>query len=52
MKLLFVLTSHDKLENTGEKTSFWIEEFAAPYYYLADKGVDITLVSPKGGQPH
>ncbi|MFD2565146.1 type 1 glutamine amidotransferase domain-containing protein [Aquimarina rubra] len=51
MKILFVLTSHDKLGDTGEKTGFWIEEFAAPYYYLADKGVEITLASPKGGQP-
>jgi putative intracellular protease/amidase len=51
MKTLFVLTSHDKLGDTGEKTGFWIEEFAAPYYYLADKGVEVTLASPKGGQP-
>ncbi len=51
MKFLFVLTSHDKLGDTGNKTGFWIEEFAAPYYYLADKGVDITIASPKGGQP-
>ena len=51
MKILFVLTSHDELGNTGEKTGFWIEEFAAPYYYLIDKGVEVTLASPKGGQP-
>lgn len=51
MKFLFVLTSHDQLGNTGNKTGFWVEEFAAPYYYLADKGVEITLASPKGGQP-
>ena len=51
MKILFVLTSHDQLGNTGEKTGFWIEEFASPYYYLVDKGVDVTLASPKGGQP-
>ncbi|WP_378175443.1 type 1 glutamine amidotransferase domain-containing protein [Aquimarina sp. SS2-1] len=51
MKILFVLTSHDKLGNTGEKTGFWIEEFAAPYYYLSDKGAEITIASPKGGQP-
>ena len=51
MKILFVLTSHDELGNTGEKTGFWIEEFAAPYYYLVDKGVEVTLASPKGGQP-
>lgn len=50
-KILFVLTSHDELGSTGEKTGFWIEEFAAPYYLLKDKGVEITLASPKGGQP-
>jgi putative intracellular protease/amidase len=50
-KILFVLTSHDQLGDTGKKTGFWIEEFAAPYYFLKDKGVDITLASPKGGQP-
>ena len=51
MKVLIVLTSHGDLGNTGEKTGFWIEEFAAPYYVLADAGVQITLASPKGGQP-
>lgn len=51
MKILMVLTSHDKLGDTGKKTGFWVEEFAAPYYVLADAGADITLVSPKGGQP-
>ena len=50
-KVLFVLTSHDELGNTGHKTGFWIEEFAAPYYVLLDKGIDITIASPKGGQP-
>jgi putative intracellular protease/amidase len=50
-KVLFVLTSHDELGNTGEKTGFWIEEFAAPYYKLLDNGIQITLASPKGGQP-
>ena len=50
-KVLFVLTSHEDLGNTGEKTGFWIEEFAAPYYLLTDKGIDVTLASPKGGQP-
>lgn len=49
--VLFVLTSHDELGNTGEKTGFWIEEFAAPYYLLKDKGIAITIASPKGGQP-
>lgn len=50
-KVLFVLTSHDELGNTGQKTGFWTEELAAPYYALSDKGVGITLASPKGGQP-
>ena len=50
-KVLFVLTSHDKLGNTGQKTGFWTEELAAPYYALSDKGVEVTLASPKGGQP-
>ena len=51
MKVLFVLTSHDELGNTGKKTGFWVEEFAAPYYTLLDAGVAVTLASPKGGQP-
>jgi putative intracellular protease/amidase len=51
MKVLFVLTSHDQLGDTGKKTGFWVEEFAAPYYTLADAGVDVDLASPKGGQP-
>lgn len=51
MNVLFVLTSHEDLGETGEKTGFWIEEFASPYYFLADKGVKITIASPKGGQP-
>jgi putative intracellular protease/amidase len=50
-KVLFVLTSHDKLGDTGEKTGFWVEEFAAPYYELADKGVQIDIATPLGGQP-
>ncbi|WP_081988236.1 type 1 glutamine amidotransferase domain-containing protein [Psychroserpens jangbogonensis] len=50
-KVLFVLTSHEDLGSTGLKTGFWIEEFAAPYYLLKDKGIEITLTSPKGGQP-
>ncbi|QNM86365.1 type 1 glutamine amidotransferase domain-containing protein [Polaribacter pectinis] len=50
MKILFVLTSHDTLGDTGKKTGFWIEEFAAPYYTLLDKGVEITLATPKGGK--
>ena len=51
MKILFVLTSHDQLGDTGHKTGFWLEEFAAPYYVFKDAGAQITLVSPKGGQP-
>ena len=51
MKVLIVLTSHSELGNTGKKTGFWIEEFAAPYYVLAEAGAEITLASPKGGQP-
>ena len=49
MKILFVLTSHDKLGDTGKKTGFWVEEFANPYYTLLDKGADITIATPKGG---
>jgi putative intracellular protease/amidase len=51
MKILMVLTSHDRLGNTGRKTGFWLEEFAAPYYAFKDAGAEVTLVSPKGGQP-
>jgi len=51
MKILMVLTSHDKLGDTGKKTGFWLEEFTAPYYAFKDAGVEITLASPKGGQP-
>lgn len=51
MKILMILTSHDQLGNTGKKTGFWLEEFAAPYYVFKDAGADIVLASPKGGQP-
>ncbi|KAA9041226.1 type 1 glutamine amidotransferase domain-containing protein [Ginsengibacter hankyongi] len=51
MKILMVLTSHSELGNTGHKTGFWIEEFAAPYYTFKDAGATITIASPKGGQP-
>lgn len=51
MKVLMVLTSHDRLGETGLKTGFWLEEFASPYYVFKDAGVDITLTSPKGGMP-
>jgi putative intracellular protease/amidase len=51
MKILMVLTSHDRLGNSGRKTGFWLEEFAAPYFVFRDTGVALTLASPKGGQP-
>ena len=51
MNILMVLTSHDRLGDTGKKTGFWLEEFAAPYYVFKDAGAQITLASPKGGQP-
>jgi putative intracellular protease/amidase len=51
MKILMVLTSHDQLGETGHKTGFWLEEFAAPYFVFRDAGVELTLASPNGGQP-
>ncbi|GGD10592.1 dimethylallyltransferase [Franconibacter daqui] len=51
MKILMVLTSHDRLGDTGKKTGFWLEEFAAPWYVFHDAGVEVTVASPKGGQP-
>ena len=51
MKVLIVLTSHDELGDTGKKTGFWLEEFASPYYHLKDAGAQVTLASPRGGQP-
>jgi len=51
MKILMVLTSHDQLGTTGRKTGFWLEEFAAPYFVFRDAGAELTLASPKGGQP-
>ncbi|UPG93779.1 type 1 glutamine amidotransferase domain-containing protein [Luteibacter aegosomatissinici] len=51
MKILMVITSHDQLGNTGKKTGFWLEEFAAPYYVFKEAGVEMVLSSPKGGQP-
>ena len=50
-RILVVLTSHDQLGDTGEKTGFWLEELAAPYYVFKDAGAEVTLASPKGGQP-
>lgn len=51
MKILMVLTSHDRLGDTGKKTGFWLEEFAAPYYTFLDAGTKVSIASPKGGQP-
>jgi hypothetical protein len=51
IKILMVLTSHAQLGNAGRKTGFWLEEFAAPYFVFRDASVDLTLGSPKGGQP-
>src|SRR5436305_9831370 len=51
MKILMVLTSHDELGNTGRKTGFWLEEFAAPYFTFLDAGATVALASPKGGHP-
>ena len=51
MKILMVLTSHDQMGDTGHKTGFWLEEFTAPYYVFRDAGAEITIASPKGGQP-
>lgn len=51
MKILLILTSHDELGNTGKKTGFWLEEFAAPYYVLKDAGAEVTIATPKGGMP-
>lgn len=51
MHILMVLTSHDRLGATGDKTGFWLEEFAAPYYVFKDAGIEVTLASPRGGQP-
>ena len=51
MKILIVLTSHGQLGETDQKTGFWIDEFATPYYVLADAGATITIASPNGGQP-
>jgi putative intracellular protease/amidase len=51
MKILMVLTSHDQLGNTGRKTGFWLEEFAAPYFVFRDAGVELTLASPKRPAP-
>lgn len=51
MKVLMVLTSHDELGTTGEKTGFWLEEFTSPYYTFKDAGAEVVIASPKGGQP-
>jgi putative intracellular protease/amidase len=51
LKVLIILTSHDQLGDTGLKTGFWLEEYAAPYYLFLDAGAEITVASPAGGQP-
>ena len=51
MKILMVVTSHDRLGDTGQKTGFWLEEFAAPYYIFLDAGAVVTIASPRGGEP-
>lgn len=51
MAILMILTSHDTLGDTGQKTGFWLEEFAAPYYVFRDAGLEVALATPKGGQP-
>jgi len=51
MKIVMVLTSHSALGDTGKKTGFWLEEFTAPYFVFRDAGAEITLASPRGGQP-
>ena len=50
-KVLFVLPSHDQLGNTGQKTGYWLEEFASPYYEFVDNEYEVTIASPKGGKP-
>ena len=47
--ILVVLTSHNKLGDTGQPTGFWLEELAAPYYLFKDAGAELTLASPEGG---
>ena len=51
MAILMILTSHDTLGDTGQKTCFWLEEFAAPYYVFRDAGLEVVLATPAGGQP-
>ena len=51
MKVLMILTSHDRLGSTGRPTGFWLEELAAPYYVFKDAGAQVTLASPRGGRP-
>ncbi len=49
MKILIVLTSHDQLGDTGQKTGFWLEEFASPYYVFKDAKAEVVLATPRGG---
>ncbi|PMD62063.1 putative chaperone protein HSP31 [Hyaloscypha bicolor E] len=47
-KVLFVLTSHDKMGDTGKPTGWYLPEFAHPYEVLADH-VQVVVASPNGG---
>ena len=51
MKILFVLTSHDRIGETGMPTGFYLPEAAHPWSILRAAGFEIDFVSPKGGQP-
>jgi putative intracellular protease/amidase len=50
-KILMILISHSEMINTDRKTGLWIGEFTDPYYEFLDKGYEVALVSPKGGEP-
>ncbi|MFN8578471.1 MAG: type 1 glutamine amidotransferase domain-containing protein [Candidatus Sericytochromatia bacterium] len=50
-KILFVLTSHDKKGETGQKTGYYLSEVSHPYHVLKNSGLEIDFVSPKGGKP-
>lgn len=49
-KILFVVTSHDKKGETGEKTGYYLSEVSHPYHVLKNSGLEIDFVSPKGGK--
>lgn len=50
-KILMILTSNDKLDNTDSTTGVWLGEFTDPYYEFLDNGHLVTLASPRGGEP-